>query len=170
MRRWHRTRRALNYANLSTPVGLLVARLGRARLTAGPDGLLLAYGYRIPFPVAGAFTVGNVVLTRHGEGYLTGALLRHEARHASQYAACAGLPMLPLYVAAAALSLLVCGNPASWNVFERLAVLEDGGYRRRPPWWSRTRAPGTPGPGGRHPVGENTPHGVRDRRPRRRPR
>ncbi|MBG0833472.1 hypothetical protein HS041_37865 [Planomonospora sp. ID67723] len=143
MRRWHRMRRVLNYANLSTPLGLLVARLGRARLAPGPDGLVLGYGYRLPFPIAGAFTIGNVVLTKHGEGFLTGRLLRHEDRHASQYAACAGLPMLPLYAVAVVVSVLVCGNPASWNVFERLADLEDGNYLRTPPWWART------GPGGR---------------------
>jgi hypothetical protein len=45
--------------------------------------------------------------------------------------------MLPLYVLAAGVSLLVCGNPGSWNVFERLAILEHGGYPRRGPWWRR---------------------------------
>ncbi|GIH91449.1 hypothetical protein ACFFMN_30635 [Planobispora siamensis] len=141
MRRWHRVRRVVNYVNLSTPLGLLVARLGRARVTPGPDGLLLAYGYRIPFPVAGAFTLGNVVLTRHEEGRLTGHLLRHEDRHASQYAACAGVFMLPLYVVAVVVSMLICGNQASWNVFERLANLEDGNYPRRSPWWVRSKTP-----------------------------
>ncbi|MBB2913486.1 hypothetical protein FHS43_004790 [Streptosporangium becharense] len=137
MRRSHRIRRVLNYVNLSTPLGLLLARLGRARVSAGPGGLLLGHGYRIPFPVAGAFTVGNVVLTRHDEGYLTGALLRHEDRHAWQYAACAGLPMLPLYLVAVLVSILICGDQAAWNVFERLAVLEDGNYARRSPRWTR---------------------------------
>ncbi|MET8336638.1 hypothetical protein ABZV14_21445 [Streptosporangium canum] len=139
MRRLHRVRRTLNYVNLSTPLGLLVARLGGARTAAGPGGLILAHGYRIPFPVAGAFTVGNVVLTRHEEGYLAGDLLRHEDRHASQYMACVGLPMLPLYVVAVAVSVLICGHQASWNVFERLANLEDGNYPRKTPWWIRTK-------------------------------
>ncbi|MFF5206790.1 hypothetical protein [Streptosporangium sp. NPDC000396] len=139
MRRLHRVRRALNYVNLSTPLGLLVARLGRARVSAGPGGLILAHGYRIPFPVAGAFTVGNVVLTRYEEGYLAGDLLRHEDRHAWQYMVCVGLPMLPLYVVAVVVSVLVCGNPASWNVFERLADLDDGNYPRTSPWWSRAK-------------------------------
>lgn len=141
MRRLHRVRRTLNYLNLSTPFGLLLVRLGGARRTAGPDGLILAYGYRIPFPVAGAFTVGNVVLTRSGEGDLTESLIRHEGRHASQYMVCAGLPMLPLYVVAVAVSVLVCGDTASWNVFERLANLEDGNYTRKSPWWFRLKSP-----------------------------
>lgn len=141
MRRLHRVRRTLNYVNLSTPLGLLLARLGRARVTAGPDGLLLAYGYRFRFPIASAFTVGNVVLTKHPEGFLTGSLLRHEDRHASQYMCCVGLPMLPLYVVAVAVSMLICGNQASWNLFERLANLEDGNYSRKSPWWFHTRPP-----------------------------
>lgn len=142
MRRWHRIRLVANYVNLSTPLGLLIAKLGRARLSRRADGLILAHGYRIPFPVAGAFTVGNVVLTRHAEGYLTGRLLRHESRHASQYAVCVGLPMLVLYPLAVVVSLAVSGDLAAHNVFERLAVLEDGGYRRRSPWWRRSRQRG----------------------------
>ncbi|MEV7013866.1 hypothetical protein [Streptosporangium sp. NPDC051022] len=140
MRRFHRVRRTLNYVNLSTPLGLLVVRLGRATRAPGPDGLILAYGYRIPFPIAGAFTVGNVVLTRREEGSLGEDLLRHEGRHASQYMACAGLPMLPLYVVAAAVSVVICGDLASWNVFERLANLEDGNYTRKSPWWFRSKS------------------------------
>lgn len=139
MRRVHRVRRTLNYANLSTPLGLLVARLGHARVTAGPDGLILAYGYRFRFPIARAFTVGNVVLTKYEEGYLTGSLLRHEGRHASQYMLCVGLPMLLLYLVATAASMLICWDRAAWNVFERLANLEDGNYSRKSPWWRRAR-------------------------------
>ena len=137
MRRLHRVRQVVNYVNLSTPAGLLIALLGGARTRRGEHGLLFAHGYRIPFPVAGAFTVGNVILTRHQEGYLTGRLLDHESRHATQYMACVGLPMLALYLLAAGMSLVICGNPASWNVFERLANLDDGGYERRSPWWRR---------------------------------
>lgn len=138
MRRWHRVRLVANYVNLSTPLGLLIAKLGRARLSRGADGLILAHGYRVPFPIAGAFTVGNVVLTRHGEGYLTGPLLRHEARHATQYAVCGGLPMLLLYPLAMAVSLAISGDLAAHNVFERLAGLADGGYRPRSPRWRRS--------------------------------
>ncbi|MEV0969087.1 hypothetical protein [Microtetraspora glauca] len=135
--RWHRFRQVVNVVNLSTPVGLLIALIGGATPRKGEHGLILAHGYRIPFPVAGAFTVGNVVLTKNQDGYLVGELLAHESRHATQYVLCAGLPMLPLYVIAAAVSLVVCGDPASCNVFERLAGLEDGGYARRHPWWRR---------------------------------
>jgi hypothetical protein len=138
MSRWHEVRRLLNYLNLSTPLGLLAVLLGRARLTRGPDGLLFGHGYRIPFPVARAFTVGNVVLTRYDEGFLTGDLLRHESRHATQYACCLGVLMLPCYVVALVISVLICGHHGSWNLFEWLADLDEGGYRRRRPWWFRS--------------------------------
>ncbi|GGK68152.1 hypothetical protein Sme01_13330 [Sphaerisporangium melleum] len=137
MRGRHRARQVVNFLNLSTPLGLLIAVIGRARVRRGEHGLLYAHGYRVRFPVAGAFTVGNVVLTAQREGYLTGALLRHESRHATQYAYCVGLPLLVLYVLAAGVSLVICGHPASWNVFERLAHLEDGGYQRHPVRWRR---------------------------------
>jgi hypothetical protein len=81
-------------------------------------------------PPAAAFTVGNVVTTRHGPGWLEErpALLRHEERHTWQYVACLGLPMLPLYLLAAGWSYVVGGDPAVHNAFERLAGLADGGY------------------------------------------
>lgn len=128
-------RRLLNVLNLTTPAGLALARAGRCQVRRGPDGLLLAGGWSWPLPKAAAFTVGNVILYRPGvaRAFLpgpdgAGRLLRHEARHASQYAGL-GLTFLPLYFAAAALSVLRNGDPASGNVFERLAGLADGGYR-----------------------------------------
>jgi hypothetical protein len=133
VRRALRLRQVANWANLSTPLGLLVARLGRARTEAGPDGLVLARGYRLRVPAAPAFTVGNVVLERVDDAVLARRprLLVHESRHATQYALCAGPLLLPLYGLAALWSWLRAGDPATCNVFERLAGLEDGGYPRR---------------------------------------
>ncbi|GAA3682990.1 hypothetical protein GCM10022224_054360 [Nonomuraea antimicrobica] len=130
-----RFRRAANYFNLSTPLGLLIAVAGGASRQPGPDGLVLAFGYRHRFPAAAAFTVGNVVLTRRNA--LSEQLVRHEARHATQWAWCAGLPMVPLYLVAMLASVIVCGDQASCNVFERLAGLDDGGYPRNAVWWRR---------------------------------
>ena len=98
----------------------------------GPDGLLLARGYRLRLPAAPAFTIGNVVLLRIDDATLARRprLLAHESRHATQYAWCAGPVMLPLYGLAVAWSWLRCGDPSSYNVFERLAGLADGGYVR----------------------------------------
>ncbi|MCJ8505744.1 DUF4157 domain-containing protein [Kocuria flava] len=126
-----RLRAGWNAVNLSTPLGLAVAAATRTRLVRGPDGLLLGFGYRGRLPRAAAFTVGNVVLFRAGPAEVAARprLLAHEVRHASQWAACLGLPFLPLYGAAAAWSLLRTGHPALRNVFEVRAGLADGGYR-----------------------------------------
>lgn len=138
MDRRYRIRRVANYVNLSTPLGMLIAAVGGAARTDGPNGLVIAFGYRYPFPVAGAFTVGNVIVTKHHE--LTDRLITHESRHATQWAWCIGLPMLPLYLLAMGASMAICGNQASFNPFERLANLEDGGYPRTYPWWRKGRA------------------------------
>ena len=133
MRARHRVRLLVNLANGSTLTGAGVALAGRARLArAGHGGLLTATGYRLPVPGAPAFTLGNVILTRMDSLPADGALFRHEARHATQYAWCGGLAMLPLYFAAAGASWALCGDFGAWNVFERLAGLADGGYVRKP--------------------------------------
>ena len=111
----------------------MVARAGGARLAKGPDGLLTATGYRPPVPVAPAFTVGNVIIVNRRHPHpLPAAVFAHEARHATQYAWCGGLLMLPLYFIAVGISWALCGNIGAWNVFERQAGLADGGYPRRP--------------------------------------
>ena len=131
MRASLRVRQVINLVNLSTLLGLLIAGAGRARVQSGPDGLLLARGYRLGLPRAPAFTVGNVILLRLTDEQLARRpkLLQHEARHATQYAVCIGPVMLPLYFLAAGWSWLRCRDFAWKNVFERLAGLADGGYR-----------------------------------------
>ncbi len=120
-----------NVLNLTTPLGLLIARIGRARVRRGPRGLLLAEGYRLPFPIAGAFTVGSVITT--GTTFadrLRGlpSLLEHEERHSWQYLCCLGLPFYPVYVVMMGWSVLRTGNRAARNAFERHAGLAAGGY------------------------------------------
>ena len=132
MRLRHRVRLAVNLLNGSTPAGLAVSLAGHARLARYPDGLLVGTGYRLPVPPAPAFTLGNVILTRHAVLGRDTVLLRHEARHATQYAWCGGLLMLPLYLAAAGVSWLLSGDFGAWNVFERAAGLADGGYAAVP--------------------------------------
>ncbi|MFT4010264.1 MAG: hypothetical protein QM655_09525 [Nocardioidaceae bacterium] len=127
---WWRLRFALNVVNLSTPLGLVTAAAGRARLARGPRGLILATGYRLGFPHASAFTIGNVILSQHDLPDLIGRadLLRHEERHATQYACCLGVLMLPMYAGAALWSYARGGDHATYNVFETRAGLADGGY------------------------------------------
>jgi hypothetical protein len=121
-----------NWINLTTPLGLLAGRIGGAQAKRGPRGLYLAEGYRYGFPVASAFTIGNVVITSRSWDQLLSAnpnLLLHEERHSWQYLACGGLPFFPLYGLAMAWSYVRSGSPATDNVFERAAGLVDGGYQ-----------------------------------------
>lgn len=131
---WARGRHLINLANTSTPLGLVVAALSRARMSRGPNGLYLATDARLPAAAAPAFTVGNVIVTRLSlaEVRRRPRLLAHEGRHASQYALCLGPALLPAYLLAAAWSWLRTGDWASRNLFERAAGLADGGYREAP--------------------------------------
>ena len=129
MEAW-RIRRWLNRVNGTTAFGLAVARAGRARLRPGPHGTTLAEGYRFGFPVAGAFTVGDVIATKGNFDELTTHLpdlLEHEERHCGQYAAL-GLAFLPLYLISTGWSWLLLRDLATGNVFERQAGLRSGGY------------------------------------------
>jgi len=128
----HRVRLAVNLLNGSTLAGLGAAKAGGARLARAPGGLHVGTGYRLPVPAAPAFTLGNVIITRRAVLEPDTPLLRHEARHSTQYAWCGGLLMLPLYFTAAGVSWLVSGDFGSWNVFERGAGLADGNYTARP--------------------------------------
>jgi hypothetical protein len=134
MRGRYRVRAAVNLVNGSTVAGMVVALAGRARPRAGGDGLLVAGGYRLPVPVAPAFCLGNVLITRRTEDEFRGdgRLFAHEARHATQYAWCGGLGMLPLYGVAALVSWGLTGDFGTRNVFEVRAGLADGGYSVKP--------------------------------------
>ena len=146
----------INLANGSTLAGLGVAALGGARLARGTDRLFVGTGYRLPVPSAPAFCLGNVILTRLDALDPGSALFRHEARHATQYACCGGVLMVPLYLVAAAVSWALTGDAGCRNVFERRAGLTDGGYTDKPLRpalrWTRqptlrrpVRRPGPPG-------------------------
>ena len=130
MRAGLRARQLVNLVNGSTLAGLGVAALGGARVARSADGLYLGTSYRLPVPPAPAFCLGNVIITRL-DG-LTPGLLRHEARHATQFACCGGVLMVPLYLAAAAVSWALTGDFGARNVFERRAGLADGGYTDKP--------------------------------------
>jgi hypothetical protein len=126
-----RVRSLGNVVNLTTPAGLVVAALGGARVSRRPGGLLLAEHYRLRFPVSGAFTVGNVILTGGRWEDLERRyprLLRHEEAHTWQYLYCLGLPFYPAYLAGMVWSLIRTGDLGAGNFFERQAGLSDGGY------------------------------------------
>ena len=149
-------RQAVNLVNGSTLAGLGVAALGGASIARSADGLFTGTGYRLPVPPAPAFCVGNVIVTRWDAIDPGSPLFRHEARHATQFAWCGGVIMIPLYLTAAGVSWLLTGDFGARNVFERLAGLADGGYadtplrpvqRRVSGSSRRARGPGRPGPG-----------------------
>jgi hypothetical protein len=127
-----RLRQAVNLANGSTLAGLGVAALGGAAIARSADGLFTGTGYRLPVPPAPAFCLGNVIVTRAGELDSGSRLFRHEARHATQFAWCGGVVMVPLYLTAAGVSWVLTGDFGARNVFERLAGLADGGYADTP--------------------------------------
>lgn len=130
MTAWQAVRRVVNWVNLSTPLGLLVAVVGRASIARAERGTFIATGYRWRFPIANAFTVGNVIITGHDLAWcaVRPEMLRHEDRHCTQYAFCLGPVMVLLYLLFAAVSWALSGSFASYNPFERLANLSDGGY------------------------------------------
>ena len=116
------------------------------------DGLFLGTGYRLPVPPAPAFCLGNVIVTR-GDGIDPGSsLFAHEARHATQFACCGGVVMIPLYLAAAGVSWALTGDFGARNVFERRAGLAGGGYTDKPVRPALRRIIGFSGPGRRAPA------------------
>jgi hypothetical protein len=126
-------RQVANWVNLGTPLGLVIAFAGGARVSRGPHGLLLATGYRLPIPpIRGrAMTIGDVVLLGIDEDTLDRRprLLAHEARHSAQYARWLGpIGFLPAYALASFWSWLRTKDPALRNHFETHAGLHDGGY------------------------------------------
>src|SRR4051812_47748976 len=118
---WQRLRAVINWLNLMTPLGLLIARIGGCARQPGPHGLVIRTDYKLRIPDAGAFTLGNVVTTRHGADYLLAeekaALLAHEATHSIQ-AAVLGPFFIPLYFAAAGWSWLLSADVGGRNLFE----------------------------------------------------
>ena len=134
----HRIRQVVNCINLSTPLGLGIARLGRGEVRVWREGLLLATHVKLPVVVAPAFTVGNVVLVRTGRDSVdardavSSDLMDHESRHATQYAWCLGPVLLPLYLGASTWSWVRTGDWWSRNIFEQRAGLTTGGYSANP--------------------------------------
>ncbi len=140
---WTHIRHVGNAVNGSTALGLITAALGRSKLSLRGD-LVIAEHYRLPFPIAGAFTIGDVVIVPSGT--LDDLIARypdvveHERGHAWQYTYCFGLPFLMAYTAAMGWSWLRTGDRAAANFFEVTADLAKGGYRELPKRWIREGA------------------------------
>ena len=132
---WQWVRLIGNFINLTTPLGLGVAVIGRAEIRRGPRGLFLCEGYRLKFPIANAFTVGSVLTTVQTWDEVLRRqprLLEHEENHTWQYLYCLGLPFYPAYAICMGWSILRTHDRAARNFFERQAGLAIGGYRDVP--------------------------------------
>lgn len=130
----------LNAVNLTSAAGFLVARTAGCAI-ARRDDYWEATGYRWRFPVAGAFTIGCVVISRQRA---TPSVWEHEKGHVRQYAVL-GPGFWPAYAAAAAYSWVRTGDWWSRNVFERRAGLTAGGYVERRLRRAGRRLPGATG-------------------------
>lgn len=113
----------INWLNLTTVSGFAIARASGCEITRRGH-CYEARGYRYRYPLAGAFTVGSVVIARSP---LDEQVWEHELAHVRQYAWC-GPMFLPLYGFAAAWSWVRTGDWWSRNIFERRAGLSAGGY------------------------------------------
>jgi hypothetical protein len=142
VRRWHLLRTGLTCLNGTTAVALVIAAAARTALRRGPDGILIAGGYRLPVPSQQCFTMGCVIFTRDEAAALLepahAGLLGHESRHVWQYAVLGPL-FWPAYWLACGYSWAVTGRYSPRNVFERHAGLAAGGYLDAPlrPWAAR---------------------------------
>ena len=73
----------------------------------------MCIGYRYGFPVASAFTIGSVIITKHDLDWMEDrpVLLQHEDRHCTQYAFLVGPVMLPLYFLSVGISYAARRRP-----------------------------------------------------------
>ncbi|GAA1797129.1 hypothetical protein GCM10009682_18480 [Luedemannella flava] len=131
----HAARAALTWVNGTSLVALGICLVARVRPRRGPDGVLIASGYRLPVPAQSCFTVGSVIFTRRPEGFLVDPerrdLLAHETRHVTQYAVLGPL-FFPAYWLSCGWSWWRTGEYGARNPFERHAGLASGGYRDLP--------------------------------------
>jgi len=138
-------RTTLTWINGTTLIGLALAAVARTHRVRGPDGVIVAGGYRLPVPKQQCFTVGSVIVTRRPPEWLLhpdrAVLLGHEIRHVGQYALFGPL-LWPTYWACCGWSYLLTGSFGCRNAFERHAGLTAGGYSERPlrPWLARVHA------------------------------
>jgi hypothetical protein len=131
-------RQKLNKLNLSTPLGLLIAKIIGGTTIQKENGIYLNYGRKGKYIKADAMAIGDVVLVKQVKGCklcesgsphdLSDSLLRHELIHSEQYAKFGGIIFLALYLLYSIKSFLIYKNTWQDNIFEIQAGLEDGGY------------------------------------------
>jgi len=131
-------RQRLNRFNLSTPLGLLIAKIFGGKTIQLENGLYMNYGRKGKYQKAEVITVGDVLLVTFNKDCphcqqkdlykLSPKLLRHELKHSEQYAKFGGIIFLALYLFASIKSYIQYKNIWQGNIYEIQAGLEDGGY------------------------------------------
>jgi hypothetical protein len=131
-------RQRLNRLNLSTSLGLLIAKIIGGTTIQKENGIYLNYGRKGKYLKADAMAIGDVVLVKQVKGCklcesgnphdLSNALLRHELKHSEQCAKFGGVIFLALYLFASIKSYIQYKNFWQGNIFEIQAGLEDGNY------------------------------------------
>ena len=131
-------RQRLNRINLSTPLGLLIAKIFGGATIQLNNGIYVNYGRKGKYNNSWAITIGDVILTKTDKNCklcqsgkhhdLSNALLRHELVHSEQYAKFGGLIFLALYLFASIKSFIIYRNRWQGNIYEIQAGLQDGGY------------------------------------------
>jgi len=138
-RLWRSVRFVLNLP--ATLVGCLIGVATHGSCHWDREHLVvLCTGSSAPKLGSTAFAVGSTVITSLSAGEFRarngGRLMAHETRHSDQWALLGPLPFLAAYGEEFVRSRLVSrrrgGDPGSYNLFERWAVLEDGSYPPRP--------------------------------------
>lgn len=131
-------RHRLNRLNLSTPLGLLIAKIIGGTTIHYKNKIYINYGRKGKYIKANAITIGDVILAKKAKGCklcesgnphdLSNAILRHELKHSEQFAKFGGIIFLALYLFASIKSYIIYKNVWQGNIYEIQAGLEDGGY------------------------------------------
>jgi hypothetical protein len=131
-------RHVLNTFNLSTFLGLLIAKIIGGTTIQLDNNIYINYGRKGKYLKAKAVCIGDVLLVKQLKGCklceagnphdLSNELLRHELKHSEQFAKFGGLVFLALYLFASIKSFIIYKNVWQGNIYEIQAGLEDGGY------------------------------------------
>ena len=131
-------RHLINKLNLSTFLGLFLAKIFGGTTIQKENGIYLNYGRTGKYQKATIIAIGDVLLVKRdthckmcqqGNPYdLSDSLLRHELKHSEQYAKFGGIFFILLYSIACLKSYIIYRNMWEGNIFEIQANLQDGGY------------------------------------------
>jgi hypothetical protein len=117
-------RHNLNNINLSTLLGLTIAKFLGGKTIQLDSKLYINYGRSGKYIKYKAITIGDVILARKE---LKTSLINHELKHSIQFAYL-GILFFPIYALFSLYSYYKYSNTWQGNIFEINAGLEDGEY------------------------------------------